>query len=491
MLGAAGGVGVLLETLLWRQIGHDNARLTWRFDWNSLTLPFVLRHYPLIEAPESPLLSFRGERHVVLSLRSMSVAPLAQIACRKGFGYTNRRGLVFATKGGKVLRVKLKAAKACRRLPPGGQGSLSLNFEYGSLYPRYPQLEFPGLDLRCKYGGSDWDLSLGGPTIQLLPRRAHVTAVVSREAAKAGYDSSYTVREIKRCLKESGVRFANEALAKRLYREFLPSSVEHWIGQFEPPARPAILKLYSALRYYSNEETREQLTSLLRTLPRNIVRHAVFVGLGRHLAKSGTHLLYFVKHAYRELCSGVPSEEVMLRFQPIHSLEAAVRRGQLRADALILVDDFFGTGRQATADLSRLSVVSSQLWTRRKYYIAVTGFKRGMSTIIESFPEMKGRILTAAPVLTDGDRAFAWPSRIFSSLKELRETQRICASVGEALLRGQVRSLAQRKRQALGWDDDQALIAFGHNTPNNTLPIFWARGVYQGREWQPIYRRRE
>jgi hypothetical protein len=276
-----------------------------------------------------------------------------------------------------------------------------------------------------------------------------------------------------------------------LYREFLPSSVENWIRQFEPNDRPAILKLHRALRYYSIEETRELLKTLLSSLPLEIVRHAVFLGVGKHLAKSGTHLLYFVKHAYREICRSVPSGEVSMRFQPFDVMERAMKAGRLRICAIILVDDFFGSGKTTTDDLSRLAKRRSRLWSLPKYYLAVTGFDRGLQRIVASFPEMKQRVLTGAPILSERQRAFAWPSTIFSDRNEWRQAKRTCALLGEALLRTQFSSKEERKKHALGWDNDQALIAFEHNTPNNTLPIFWAKGTYQGSDWQPLYRRRE
>ena len=36
----------------------------------------------------------------------------------------------------------------------------------------------------------------------------------------------------------------------------------------------------------------------------------------------------------------------------------------------------------------------------------------------------------------------------------------------------------------LGYNDCQMLLGFHHNTPNNTLPIFWRE-----KNWTPIFKR--
>lgn len=39
-----------------------------------------------------------------------------------------------------------------------------------------------------------------------------------------------------------------------------------------------------------------------------------------------------------------------------------------------------------------------------------------------------------------------------------------------------------------GFDDNQLLIGFHHNTPDNTLPIIWAEGTVT-QAWTPAFRR--
>ena len=43
------------------------------------------------------------------------------------------------------------------------------------------------------------------------------------------------------------------------------------------------------------------------------------------------------------------------------------------------------------------------------------------------------------------------------------------------------------KVNPLGYDNCQLLLSFFHNTPNNSLPIFWFEDEQV--EWKPMFRR--
>lgn len=40
-------------------------------------------------------------------------------------------------------------------------------------------------------------------------------------------------------------------------------------------------------------------------------------------------------------------------------------------------------------------------------------------------------------------------------------------------------------QSAMGYNNDELLISFFHNTPSNTLPIFWT----DAKNWYPIFNR--
>jgi hypothetical protein len=83
--------------------------------------------------------------------------------------------------------------------------------------------------------------------------------------------------------------------------------------------------------------------------------------------------------------------------------------------------------------------------------------------------------------LDDTFRCFSPSSRYFPSpSQEITVTfaEQMCRLYGGLLV----------PDDPLGYDDGQLLIGFHHNTPDNTLPIFWYDEP-GGTNWMPIFKR--
>jgi hypothetical protein len=149
--------------------------------------------------------------------------------------------------------------------------------------------------------------------------------------------------------------------------------------------------------------------------------------------------------------------------------------------AIVLVNDFVGSGESARREVDRLMTqcrrVAPSPGSLRYYYIAVAGFLR----VIEHLSEQLGdteKILVDEPLL-ESDRAFAEESQLFNVVEKI-ECRRMCEEIGRQLV---------GDGNKLGYGGSQALVAFEHGIPNNTLPIFWSSGRYDGREWTPLFKR--
>jgi len=82
-------------------------------------------------------------------------------------------------------------------------------------------------------------------------------------------------------------------------------------------------------------------------------------------------------------------------------------------------------------------------------------------------------------------------SGVFSSPQECEDAETLAAEIGYELLRTKDWDEDTKRRNALGYGNDQGLSVFFYNTPTSTLPIFWAKGYYRGQPWEPIFPRRE
>ena len=80
-------------------------------------------------------------------------------------------------------------------------------------------------------------------------------------------------------------------------------------------------------------------------------------------------------------------------------------------------------------------------------------------------------------LLDDSFKCFSERSRFFNDYNnDIKERcQELCTVHGNKLC----------QEHPLGYKDGQLLIGFYHNTPNNTLPIFWSSTT----SWNPIFKR--
>jgi len=382
-----------------------------------------------------------------------------------------------------------------KNIEPRTLENLIIRFRRRPRSPRYPFIALPGLALSCTYQHEVVSLQSHEIDVQLMPSRQSIVQAIQRELPKQHYDQTLTIAAVQEVLRTSGIHLSTP-VAIELYNSVVPSTFARWIAQFSAEDRPLVFKLYRALRFFSYDEVRRQFRSLLEDQLRgDTVRRALFIGVGKHLAKSGTHLLYMIKHIYRDLYPTASKGDIELRFQhPSVILERGVPPGT-KLEALIFVDDFVGSGETSAKSFRSFRAAyahHSELRKLSTWYVTITGFVKGVSRIVDEFPDLSGKILAASGWLTDEDRAFAWPGKIFENRRrEWLRGKQLCSEIGTNILRPYFSDPNERSRHVLGWEGDQALVAFEHNTPNNTLPIFWASGIFRGRRWHPLFTRWE
>ncbi len=263
------------------------------------------------------------------------------------------------------------------------------------------------------------------------------------------------------------------------------SSVEirAWLDNFDSLRKQRYAySLLRALQYFDRLKIRSALVTLLDKVKLDLVNVRfdqrgtplnIFATYGDEGGKSGGVVLRALNQALGGL----------VRSGGIAKLEGFLREtsppGEPRA--VVLVNDLVGTGESAKKEILRtLSFAERAAATPellRVYYVAVTGFQ----SVIESLNAQlasRGKLFVDEPLL-DSDRPFSDASNIFTPLEKI-ECKRLCEDIGRQLV---------GDANKLGYGGCQALIVFEHGIPNNTLPIFWSTGVYEGREWVPLFKR--
>jgi hypothetical protein len=281
-----------------------------------------------------------------------------------------------------------------------------------------------------------------------------------------------------------------------------------WLAQFEGHNDPdadeqlQVLRLLSSFMYFGVNEIRALLRSLFRDTFRPQVakevrlglhpsitlgtigsmvdaelRRTRFVSLGNP-SESSALLLYFFRQE-----NALP-KDLFLHGSDIFDLSMVKSGGGLKVqdaniNRYVFIDDLCGSGHQGLEYSNRIvRPLKSINPAAKTYYYPIFGLSDGVELLrnCSAFDEVYPLV-----ELDPTFRAFAPDSRLYVEPKiaALRlPTEATCRRYGQQLL----------PAHPLGWEDSQLYIGFAHNTPDNSLPIFWCDHTGP-RHWRPIFRR--
>ncbi len=286
--------------------------------------------------------------------------------------------------------------------------------------------------------------------------------------------------------------------------------VEAWLANFDGRAgfdaeieQLHALFLLSQFLYIGGAETRVLLQSVYRDLflialiqevrgllggcrePR-IVETAVnealaktrFLGVGNP-SESGVHLLYYFRQENR-LPKSLFLDSAAV-FTSTLNEDGKITRALAHPDIerYIFVDDVCGSGDTAASYSD--GIVTELLALKpdvKLYYLAMFATRKG----IEKVRSTKFGTGSAAVFELDDSYSCLSPrARILLDAPphiDAATLEKVAMSYG-ALLRPEYPD---------GWGNNQLLLGFQHNTPDNTLPIMWAEGD-ANRPWTPAFKR--
>ena len=282
---------------------------------------------------------------------------------------------------------------------------------------------------------------------------------------------------------------------------------ENFIGSTAPPQDEKLHALFalSHFMYFSRRLTREMLKALYRDhfeaptmqrirrnfkgtrdvyLLRKQYQHQLsatrFVGLGNP-AESGAHLLYVFrqvndlpKNCFADLLSAFASKPSRTR---VGEIEYQIRDASV--NRIVFFDDIVGSGTQATLYLSEeLKTIRLGDPNFELSFLALFATTEGLEQL--NAPELFDGRATCLFELDSSFKAFSGDARYFAESPPW-----FTATAFQAMAREYGASL--QPDLPVGYKDGQLLLAFAHNTPDNTLPIFWDQGTRT--HWHPIFPR--
>lgn len=291
--------------------------------------------------------------------------------------------------------------------------------------------------------------------------------------------------------------------------------INKWLKQFngqvfeEAEEQKYMIYALTKFMYFSQRMVREMLISLYRdsvraSIIQNIRRNnshtrnleqlnnlydddlkkTLFIGIGNP-AESGAHLLYIFrqvndleKNLFSDLHGAfdiLSDEENSLPSWKLRDKYSDIKR-------IIFFDDFVGGGTQASRYLAKpLSSIRKNYPLMEIIFISLFSTTEGLEKLNE-----KANFNGKATCLFELDKTYKSCSqnpRYFEHSKswfDLDKFRLIVEHYGDNLY----------PEGPLGHSQCELLIGFSHNTPNNTLPIFWKNGrTADNSIWHPIFAR--
>ena len=275
------------------------------------------------------------------------------------------------------------------------------------------------------------------------------------------------------------------------------SQIYAWLANFESPANGTederklhALYLLSQFMYFGVRQIRELMRVLYRDLYKyplvqqirenngdttdvkminrkftDALERTRFLGVGNP-SESGNHLLYYLRQENELHAECFTNGSDILKNRNV--------------DRYVFVDDFCGSGHQARDYLTKIvGPIKAFDSTVKVFYFVLFATPEGMNLIRNNTQCDDVQCIFE---LDDSFRCFSCASRYFPS----SEQPTIIAQFAEEMCRRYGRLL--KPAAPLGYDNCQLLIGFQHNTPDNTLPIFWSAGS-TGNPWKPIFKR--
>lgn len=271
-----------------------------------------------------------------------------------------------------------------------------------------------------------------------------------------------------------------------------------WLSNFkDDDERLYAMFLLSKFMYFDNETIRELMVRVYEDLYKrpiivsirkknggtmethfiesefNKVREKTrFLSIGNP-SESSAHLLYFFRQEnYLQRNLFVSPHELFN-----HSINGDEITATLLVDGidyLVLLDDFCGSGTQATTfHDSVVRFIKKEAPQIHISYFSLFAIEEGLNRVRGlSFDQVESIF-----VLDESYKCFSNNSRFFIENKD-KDLKNVCKEMCE-------RYGKEFGSDPLGYKDGQMLLGFHHNTPNNTLPIFWQ----EKKGWHPMFKR--
>jgi hypothetical protein len=265
-------------------------------------------------------------------------------------------------------------------------------------------------------------------------------------------------------------------------RQITVGDVQAWLEQAPKMRdRRMLFKLIQHLRFFRDEEVREQLRvahSIVKQhmgafTPQNRAhrRYDVLITYVDGPGKSGAR--FAEKYAEVNLIS---STNVIEQNDLLKSIDDVEKKRQIKISGLVIVDDIAATGNSLSANLREFIGQNSNVIRERELSIVVISLlatREADAAIREAISELGVDIdFRSCETIGEESKAFSPKSDLWSDEDEFARAKTLVSNLGRQIYRD----------APLGYGNLGLLVAFSHTVPNNTLPILHGAAA----QWKPL-----
>lgn len=235
--------------------------------------------------------------------------------------------------------------------------------------------------------------------------------------------------------------------------------VELWLGQFENHDKDAAARILDAIMYFGSAQIMAKYRDLLQGLdgwhidPDQRQGRWFFVPFSRSSGESGDTMV----HRFR-MATGMTTK----KYDPLFLHRSDLVKAKLtHNDTVVLIDDFSGTGKQASEAWEE--VFQELLYGEPRTFLLLIA---ATETAIETVKQRTDMELVCGALLHKRHNLFDASCKSFSAA-EKASILKYCKQAN--------------KREPQGWENSGLLVVFEHRCPNNSLPILHANhGNWRG-----------
>lgn len=203
-----------------------------------------------------------------------------------------------------------------------------------------------------------------------------------------------------------------------------------------------------------------------------------FFGVGEP-SESGVHLLYYFRQQNNLPESLFINTHELFTYKYKDSVkQEVITWSDPTINHVVFIDDFCGGGTQAIRYIKKTIEIIKDLNSNCEVdYFVLVANEAGLNNVRENTQIDK---LDAVFILDESFKCFSEKSRYYANVDDpinKEFTKGMCEKYGK--------ERSKDAGSAMGYSDNQLLLSFFHNTPNNTLPIFWS----DAKGWYPMFKR--